>query len=51
VDLYLRKDPDPKKEEHYFVCPIKNMPVKIYVGKREEIAVFCEKLFKKKKLK
>ena len=46
-DLYLKKDDN--KEGHYFVCPVKNMPAKHYVGELEKIAVFCEKYFKKQK--
>lgn len=49
--LYLKEDTDPKKPGHFFVCPYKNMPLHTYVGKLEEIAVHCEKVFKKKKAK
>ncbi len=47
--LYLKKDTDPNKKGHYFVCPRRNMPVHTYAGKLEEIAVHCQKVFKKKK--
>lgn len=48
-DLYLRPDPDPNKAGHYFCCPRRNVPVSVYVGQLEQIAMHCAKIYQRKK--
>lgn len=47
LGLYLQKDPDPNNEGHYFVCPMQNMPVNAYVGLLEQMAMHCNKIYRK----
>lgn len=44
--LKLWKDPD--ITGHYHVCAAQNMPYHKYVGLLEELAIHCQKIFKKK---
>lgn len=39
---------DPEIVGHYHVCPTQNMPYHKYVGLLEELAIYCNKVFKKK---
>ncbi len=40
---------DTKKKGHFFVCPAFNMPYHKYAGLPEELAMLCQKVFKKEK--
>lgn len=39
---------DPKIAGHYHVCAMQNMPYHKYIGLLEELALRCQKVFKKK---
>lgn len=47
--MCIKDDADPNNKDHYVVCPLNNMPVHAYAGKLEEIALSCEKIFKKQR--